>query len=61
MKNFFSDHFHQIIYIIPASSTPVPRSLYPRPHPLYPPPPATSINDMWQSLRLAHVNSNVYA
>ena len=35
MKNFiFSDHFHQIIYIIPALSTTAPRPLYPR----FPPP-----------------------
>ena len=40
IKNFvFSDHFHQIIYIIPAPSTPTPRPFYPRsPSPLPPPP-----------------------
>ena len=39
-KNFvFSDHFHQIIYIIPAPSTPTPRPLYPRSPPPLPPPP----------------------
>ena len=48
MKNFvFSDHFHQIIYIIPAPSTPAPRSPSPLPPPrhLYPrpsPPPPLS-------------------
>ena len=31
MKNFaFSDNFHQMIYIIPAPFSPVPRPLYPR-------------------------------
>ena len=40
MKNFvFSDHFHQIIYIIPAPSTPAPRPLYPCPPPPLPLPP----------------------
>ena len=42
MKNFFSDNFHQIIYIIPAPSTPAPRPLYPRPArftPVLPRPP----------------------
>ena len=40
MKNFvFSDNFHQIIYIIPAPSTPAPRPLYPRPPPPLSPPP----------------------
>ena len=35
----FSDHFHQIIYIIPAPSTPTSRPLLPAPRPLYPRPP----------------------
>ena len=47
MKNFaFSDNFHQMIYIIPAPFSPVPRPLYPRsplpaplPLPPLPPPP----------------------
>ena len=43
MKNFvFSDHFHQIIYIIPAPSTPTPRFLYPCSPPLLPPSPLSS-------------------
>ena len=43
MKNFiFSDHFHQIIYIIPAPSTTAPRPLYPRFPPPLPPLPAPS-------------------
>ena len=40
MKNFvFSDHFHQIIYIIPAPSPPAPRPSIPAPRHLYPRPP----------------------
>ena len=37
MKNFvFSDNFHQIIYIIPAPSTPAPFSPHPHTHPTIP-------------------------